>query len=502
MDIEWAIAQGKVRLLQARPITTSIPCAADAAAPATTITGRGIGKAAKVFHDDMVEHYPGPFPLDVAAILPVLRQLQVGMDSIGIHATPVDQLISIDEDGAVTAAYPDVRLGWRLTRLLNYTVPDPAGWPALEDRYRQRIATLLPTLLEDVNDEDLFVELDHVLATVDEIARIRFLDYVGPAQLVGARLGAYLRLARHGDLDAYDLLGDLDYTTAVIVRELRALAHLDPDSDEFTTARDVFLDRFGARTTKLYLPFSHRSWREDPTALDATLDAMRRAGTDQRPTEVPHDGTAAEIRGCLPFFARRRFDRALAAWRAGHVARKASVYLIEEAYVQARRVTDEMARRLVDRGILASVDDLKYLTLDQVRHTLTGELSTGEAQAVVARRAAARPSTARRWWANVSSSTSSDLSGVAGSPGTVTGPVRVITGPSDFERLQAGDILVCQYTDPSWTPLFGLAAGVVADTGGRLSHAAIVAREYGIPAVMGAHTATSTLHDGHLITVN
>ncbi|WP_227712908.1 PEP-utilizing enzyme [Nanchangia anserum] len=91
---------------------------------------------------------------------------------------------------------------------------------------------------------------------------------------------------------------------------------------------------------------------------------------------------------------------------------------------------------------------------------------------------------------------------MAGSPGLVTASARIIISPDDFNRLQPGDILVCQYTDPTWTPLFGLAAGVVADTGGQLSHAAIVAREYGIPAVMGTRTATSRIADGQTITVD
>ena len=72
----------------------------------------------------------------------------------------------------------------------------------------------------------------------------------------------------------------------------------------------------------------------------------------------------------------------------------------------------------------------------------------------------------------------------------------MIAGPDDFKTLQRGDILVCQATDPAWTPLFALAAGVVAETGGRLSHAAIVAREYGIPAVLGGPGATARIADG------
>ena len=68
--------------------------------------------------------------------------------------------------------------------------------------------------------------------------------------------------------------------------------------------------------------------------------------------------------------------------------------------------------------------------------------------------------------------------------------------------MRPGDILVCPYTDPAWTPLLRIAAGVVTEIGGVLSHAAIVARELGIPAVLGVPDATTTLHDGSTITVD
>jgi pyruvate,water dikinase len=94
------------------------------------------------------------------------------------------------------------------------------------------------------------------------------------------------------------------------------------------------------------------------------------------------------------------------------------------------------------------------------------------------------------------------LTGTPGSRGTVTGPARIVRGPGDFERVHPGDILVCPFTDPAWTPLLRIAAGVVTETGGVLSHAAIVAREHAIPAVLGVPNATSTLHDDTLITID
>ena len=96
----------------------------------------------------------------------------------------------------------------------------------------------------------------------------------------------------------------------------------------------------------------------------------------------------------------------------------------------------------------------------------------------------------------------SDITGVSGSVGKAVGSVRVIKSPEEFDKLQAGEILVCTYTDPEWTPLFTLAAGVVVDTGGTLSHAAIVAREYKIPAVLATGNATEKLKDGDMVIVD
>lgn len=97
---------------------------------------------------------------------------------------------------------------------------------------------------------------------------------------------------------------------------------------------------------------------------------------------------------------------------------------------------------------------------------------------------------------------SGGLRGTGGSAGVASGPARVVRGPGDFSRVRAGDILVCRFTDPAWTPLFGVVAGVVTETGGLLSHAAIVAREHRIPAVLGVPHATTTLHDGQPLTLN
>lgn len=87
------------------------------------------------------------------------------------------------------------------------------------------------------------------------------------------------------------------------------------------------------------------------------------------------------------------------------------------------------------------------------------------------------------------------LKGIPGSPGRAKGKVKIILTPADFSKFQRGEILVAEATNPVWTPLIFAAKAVITDRGGALSHAAIVAREYGIPAVVGTKTATRDLTD-------
>jgi pyruvate,water dikinase len=114
----------------------------------------------------------------------------------------------------------------------------------------------------------------------------------------------------------------------------------------------------------------------------------------------------------------------------------------------------------------------------------------------------------QRYWDNypkLVGAVRSDLalvSGTPASPGRATGPVRVICGPMDFDALQPGEILVAPLTAPAWTPLFTQAAAVVTDVGSPASHASIIAREYGIPAVVGCGDATSRLKTGMLVMVD
>ena len=94
------------------------------------------------------------------------------------------------------------------------------------------------------------------------------------------------------------------------------------------------------------------------------------------------------------------------------------------------------------------------------------------------------------------------ITGIGASPGTVQGRAKVVHNLSDGSKVRPGDIMVCEMTMPAWTPLFSTVSAVVADTGGMLSHCAIVSREYRMPCVVSTILGTSVIKDGMLLTVD
>jgi pyruvate,water dikinase len=106
------------------------------------------------------------------------------------------------------------------------------------------------------------------------------------------------------------------------------------------------------------------------------------------------------------------------------------------------------------------------------------------------------------WLRAGTDASSRELRGFAASSGVVEGPACVVRSVEEIGRVRKGDILVCQITNPTWAPIFQKIAGAVSDIGGSMSHAAIVAREFGLPAVVGTGTATSRIRDGQRIRVD
>jgi pyruvate,water dikinase len=192
-----------------------------------------------------------------------------------------------------------------------------------------------------------------------------------------------------------------------------------------------------------------------------------------------------------------------------------------------RRMVREIGQRLVTHNAITIADDVFWLTQDELLeavialdggqppanyHTLVSERhATWEGERMLTPPIALPLKGGTRFSgmnfssilpARTHQPAGDVLKGIAASPGHVTGIARVIHGADEFAQMRQGDILVARITTPAWTPLFALAAGVVTDVGGPLSHGSIVAREYHIPAVLGTGVATERLHNGQNVTVD
>jgi pyruvate,water dikinase len=180
-----------------------------------------------------------------------------------------------------------------------------------------------------------------------------------------------------------------------------------------------------------------------------------------------------------------------------------------------RHVSLQLGKRLTEGGALDEVENVFHLQLKELESLgqpwPPSERTIAQIRALVKRRKAKRQSLINkpmidpRLLTNPSQVQVGEnvlLRGTSGSPGLAQGPARIVHDVSEFGKLQAGDVLVAPVTNPAWTPLFQRAVAVVVDTGGTASHAAIVAREYGVPAVMGTMNGTKELKDGQWIQVD
>jgi pyruvate,water dikinase len=178
----------------------------------------------------------------------------------------------------------------------------------------------------------------------------------------------------------------------------------------------------------------------------------------------------------------------------------------------------ELGQRLAADGAIANAEDVYWLEAQELDE-LAGRLEESEALesfvTPIERRKAKwqamrhiippttlpKVSWLSKFYAD-NEQTGNKIKGFGASAGKVTARACVMLGPEDFSKLQPGDVIVAGITTPAWTPLFARAAGIVTDIGGPLSHSSIVAREYGIPAVLATGVGTRRIHDGQTITVD
>ena len=301
------------------------------------------------------------------------------------------------------------------------------------------------------------------------------------------------------------------------------LSRFDEGSAEFDAGFARFLEDFGCRGPNEW-EGSSETWETKPELALAAIACMRGAADENAPANhqaalVRERERATEsARSRLGRGARFQFDRALRAAAVLSQGRERSKTTVVKAIHGNRLVQRELARRARERGGPDQLTDMWLVTEAELRRYVADPKQfTGVIDERRARRewldslvppfvfegAIPSPDTwARRDAPTEVAKAGASLTGIAGCPGVARGRARVVLDPLDPRGLAPGDVLVAPITDPSWTPLFVTAEAVVVDVGAEMSHAIIVARELGIPAVVSVTGATRSIPDGALLEVD
>lgn len=517
-DIEWAISDNILYLLQSRPITTL---------NRTNERQPELSASQKAVLNNWIEHCPTPlYPLDVEPCDIIDRAKSKVFQELGIS---IGGELSMDGNGILSFSTGTMRISPRIAKIpfllrqfTNYAV-NSSNTDGAFSKIKKELEEISAVDVSQLSVPALIQQVKALMNVSEEIAYVRFRYNIFPSVAVAKLL--YPALHRvDKKINEFDLLSGLPYKTWELNVELRNLAAYIQDHKElnravthhkfmdssaieairkdypdFSVRLQNFLNEFGWKSSSSYCAFGSISWLEDMTSLFSLIKALLQS--DNKDLE---NNKYQEI---LEKIARRfsankaaKVRKKIEEIRGYHVNREESLYLIEMCYGLARRAVFELELRFPE--IFKQPNDILFLTLAELYALPAGTQNYKERVAV---RKANRPQNEKLWRGlslGGKASSENALTGVSGNRGVCRGKVKKILTLQEFDKMQQGDILVCRYTDPSWTPLFVLASAVVSDTGGPLSHSAIVAREYDIPAVLGCGNATEILNDGQEIVVD
>ncbi|MCR4597777.1 MAG: phosphoenolpyruvate synthase [Acetatifactor sp.] len=527
MDIEWAIKDGKIYILQARAITTVGKTQDKTYTEADFVNYPKVLPATGRLRENVLfnlEKTPTPyFPLDHDFGGLVGEQKGVLFEEIGIQFG--DSMYPIDRDGVnfMTASKP------KITKNV-FQIPKYLKMIKNVDENIRKSSSSLEKCSKELEGEkrqnpqsreEIGKALSRMRKLISKTAYDRFLYALFPNFLESMKVDKVLKKVP-GEYNSYDVLEGLDYVTANVNREMAEMAvwirsdenmlrdcmqkdyeQLIATYPELGKRLQSFLDNYGAKSDFNCYCFISKSWREEPDRFLKVLRPMLKSANTETPTKEEGERKFRELMSRVEQSVSagkyRDFENRVKALRHYHYIREATQYLWESEFEYCRA----LLRRL-ERVTGMPYEEYLYLFAKELEEVCAKGI-TDEMQKRINHRKELRPLAVAYWNYSMETALSSGedgIIGISGSVGQAKGKVKVVKSPAEFHKLEEGDILVCTYTDPEWTPLFCLAAGVVVDTGGTLSHAAIVAREYQIPAVLATGNATKLLKDGDIVLVD
>jgi rifampicin phosphotransferase len=564
MDIEWALADGHISIVQARPIT-ALP------EPETplTIDWKPPHPKSQYMRGSIVDLLPDPVsPLFATLAIPSISR--VGVKEVLRRLTrsepvlPDDYITTINEYAYMGIGYNLRMWWWIVTRMLPATprmmrMGIPLWRDKIRPRYVQTIARWQDLSLESMPVAELWAGIQEVNeAAMLHLASLLVATTGASAGAEGLFTRVYEKMIqRKGDPAAVTFLMGYDSTPIQVEKALYDLAAWIRQNDQLmayfletpaeqlaaqVAAGSAPVDNWSDFCARLQdqqktyghiiydLDFAKPLPLDDPTPkLETVKMYLRDQGANpherQRIAEEKRVQAAETIRQRIKGLRRWAFCKTLGMAQTMAQVRENALSDIGLGYPILRQMLHELGRRCAQAGWIAQSEDIFWLNVVEVQDAVIS-LERGEPVISLARRVAHRKAThhalkqftpppmlppkkkymgidmAAFTPATEDSHVGNTLKGIGASLGSVTAIARVLHGPQDFDRMKPGEVLVAATTTPAWTPLFAMASAVVTDIGGPLSHGSIVAREYGIPAVLGTGVATKRIRSGQTITVD
>ena len=322
-----------------------------------------------------------------------------------------------------------------------------------------------------------------------------------------------------------DALAELVITTPA--KRLMPTLEATPEAASIVEAINGYLAIYGHLGYSL--DFAEPLPLEDPSGLLATLKTMV-SDKDYNPKNHEMEATRKREKAMADILelldGLRYWQFRFRHWftHRFYFIREEVMFYLYQAWPALRPLSLELGQRLTDVGTLPDRNNVFYLLFDELKRSVAArkenkavaELRQLAEERFELREARKRlhppgtvpfdasddPSVRFKETQFVNDPNSDTMRGVPVSPGTITAPASLINSPTEFDQMRPGSILVCPMTNPAWTPLFAHASGLVTDMGGILGHGSIVAREYGIPAVVGTGTSTQRVKHGQQIAVD
>ena len=554
MDIEWAFAGGRFVLLQARPITSL---------PEPPLDWTSPHPKALLMRASFAEFVPGAVsPLFATLGVPVAEKAGQALMAEYMGQTGADGYPFAVVNGYVYIGMVlSVRMiGAMLVTLLRGGIQrmlrtGPARWAAMSKKYHALVNQWQGRDLSVLSPVELLAAVTELYACAAEcysVAQASMIPAASGSELSFSRFYNAL-VKRKTDAEAQVFLLGFDSLPLRAEKSLFDLAKWikeQPDLVSFvlaTPSNDLciglqvkvqpsgpppawseFRSRFAAHLaafghTVYDLDFSKPVPADDPAPLVETLKAyLQGKGSDpyarQRAAVARRDQATEAILRRLDPLRRKWFLKTLRWAQEAAPRREDCIGELGLGYPLLRRVFAWLGRCFMAGGTIAATDDIYWLERGEVEALVTSLEKSESLPSLAAQveqrkfqwqqqhRAAVPPILPENSFvARLSQrkhKVGGQLEGFGASSGLVTARACVLRDPRDFGQMRPGDVIVAVTTTPAWTPLFAIAAAIVTEIGGPLSHSSIVAREYGLPAVLAVENATQLIRSGQTITVD